>query len=201
MKTVIAIAALALASLGATCETVVLVGDSITAGACTDDPCEPFYATMQNDLIDNYIVSNLGVGGLTMLQVGCGSVYYEENIQWAIPGSHAQVMLGANDLVWNQTPAQYRGCLDGLVEKLDADGALSIVLIPPPPLNTPCFGCQPTLADYRLEALDKCATDTRVTCGPDPWGFMDASHWNAGQPVHPNQAGHDALAAAFAAFW
>ena len=90
---------------------ILAVGDSITAGDCSSDPDTKSWPAQLTDMLNNeekYNVTNLGLGGRTMMKTGDSPYWNEPEYQQALNANADMIilMLGTNDAKnyqWNQT--------------------------------------------------------------------------------------------------
>lgn len=215
---------LAGSSVEATPRPVLLIGDSHTAGGVSGPSGPPFSVLLANLLGPEYLVVNAGIGGAssfswkpvpscaqTLYGQVClnGRSLYDRNAKpllqfdWGEP-LIATVMLGTNDasgffLPAPSSPAAYLRNIETLTASLLADGASTVLLLPPPPF--PDFGSQiananSTLESYRSLLLDHCRSTPGVRCGPDAFSLIDPVSDFFASDIHMNAEGHAKLAAA-----
>jgi lysophospholipase L1-like esterase len=191
---------------------VLLIGDSITAGTVSD-PAGPAYAEILSGVLgDGFDVTNIGCGGASSLDwtlsqggVICGGRGSQvPNLYTALalpymPVGIATILLGTNDAIGffepdPVSPSVYGVAVHELADNLLADGADLVMLMTPPP-NFWDATAQALLIDYRDEALEICASGSRLVCGPDVFELLSPSDFQAGN-IHPNRTGHAKIAAA-----
>jgi lysophospholipase L1-like esterase len=199
---------------------IVLLGDSITAGE-TSAPTGPPYATLLADSLGpGFAVTNLGCGGTSSLDwtssrgsVLCGGEVDRPNLydalaQPQLPADLVTVLLGTNDAIGFEEsgrvdPSVYAGAIFELARDLLADGAAQVMLMTPPP-NFAGRAARPLLARYRSAIIALCAKPgDAVVCGPDVYALLEPDDFAAGN-IHPNESGqakiadalHDAVLAA-----
>ncbi len=192
---------------------VVLVGDSITEGQLSGVGGVPYGELVRDGLGAAWDVQGIGCGGASSLDwtlpfgnAICGGQWWSPTVYEAralplLPADVVTVMLGTNDSTGFFEPsptdaANYRLAIDDLVGNLLADGAGTVMLMTPPPQ---CPGASmDRITDYRDEILDLCITTPGVVCGPDVYSLLGPGDFD-GCDVHPNAAGHAALADALIA--
>jgi lysophospholipase L1-like esterase len=185
---------------------VLLLGDSITAGAVSGSSPEllsgangPGYASRLADALGPLVrVSNLGIGGTTTTD-------WRERLagSWPVAADVAVVLLGTNDALAppSRPPTSRTGFaanLRAIASEL-APGFGVVVLLTPPPAPAANEHASPEwtarLAGYRDEVRAACAELERVVCGPVLDSRADFHEGN----IHPNAAGHAKIADALAA--
>lgn len=129
--------------------------------------------------------------------------------QWADPvllnrvTRHAPVDLvllhvGANDLFAGMLPAEYGQELERTAQAILASDAALLMLIPPALI----WDKHTAMTEaYHLESERLCQASPvdAILCGPDLRLVLLPEHYTPPDPVHPNQAGHNAMAAAIGA--
>jgi lysophospholipase L1-like esterase len=205
-----ALALCALASCAAQRTRVVLIGDSITAGA-SSEPHGPGYAELLKDLLGpSFEVVNVACAGSSTLdwqpgarpaqckEAGADVSMYAERALPALPADVATILLGTNDLVgaYELAPVEpdtYAGALRTLAAALHTDGAREVVLMSPPAtLQTLA-----RLMGYRSRIQALCQEEPYLRCGPDLASLLRGSDF-AAEDIHPNAQGHAKIAAALA---
>ena len=181
---------------------LVLIGDSHTAGACTDNPCESFPEMLEDSLAPWYYdVTAIGVPGSPMVYWGVGDdLYIQNEVAATVSGATVQVLLGSNDSHFGYPAVSLVNATSILIDKLYADGATRAVLVPPPPSPYSLPERQELLRQYRMAVLNLCAERADVECAPDPWDFLGADDFGPGD-AHMNQQGHDLMADALTSFY
>ena len=191
---------------------IVLLGDSITAGT-TSAPTGPPYATLLADSLGpGFTVTNLGCGGTTSLDwapsggsVWCGGTVERPNLYQALaepqlPADLVTILLGTNDAIGfdestRVAPSVYASAIADLTHHLLADGAAQVMLMTPPPNFGGRFAA-PSLARYRASIIALCGRPgDAVVCGPDVYTLLDPSDF-ADRDVHPNESGEAKIAEA-----
>jgi MYXO-CTERM domain-containing protein len=200
---------------------IVLLGDSITAGA-TSAPTGPSYATLLADSLGpGFTVTNLGCGGASSLDwtpsrggVFCGGDVERPNLYQALaqpqlPAAIVTILLGTNDAIGFEESARtdpwvYTVAIAQLSGNLLADGAAKVMLMTPPPNFAGRGAARSLLARYRNAIIALCGSPgDAVVCGPDVYALLDPEDFAAGD-IHPNESGqakiadalHDAVLAA-----
>lgn len=187
---------------------VVLLGDSITEGQLSGVGGTPYGELVRDGLGDTWDVHGIGCGGASSLDwtlpfgnAICGGqlwspTVYEARALPLLPADVVTVMLGTNDATGffepsPTDPVDYRQAMDAIVANLLADGAGTVMLLPPPPQ---CPGASMDLVmQYRDEVLDLCTTTAGVVCGPDVTTLLGPADFD-GCDVHPDASGHEAIA-------
>lgn len=190
---------------------VVLVGDSITAGIVSGaEPGDPYAGLLADALGPDFAVSEIGCGGASSLDWTrsrgtpiCGAEdrqlpnLYEARLLPELPADLVTILLGTNDALGylepdRVDPADYRDAIEEIVFDLLADGAGRVMLLTPPPnIGRPTE--RALLLGYRSEILDLCGSLEDVLCGPDVYTLLDADDFELAN-VHPNAAGHQKIA-------
>ena len=193
--------------------TVACVGDSITYGARLEDPAHTAYPAILQELLGaHYQVSNLGVGGCTLIREGRPTVWDQLDRIRAVDPDIIVISLGTNDTCggnrkcWDhkgEFAGDYRDLLD-LLLALPSHPQIWICAPTPMVLETP------GLTDARKEDLEErrprlqeLIAAIRDIAEAKNVGFIDLNTPLAGKPelftegdgVHPNEAGHRAIAA------
>jgi lysophospholipase L1-like esterase len=209
-----ALAAAALLLLGAAGGArgrVLLLGDSITAGAVSGPSSRllsgangPGYASRLADALGpRVLVKNVGAGGTTSTS-WLGQIESPEGA--SVSGDLVVVLLGTNDALWppGHPPterARFAANLRAIASGLGRGFGVVMLLTPPPaPAANPNASPEWTarLSGYREEVLLACAELERVVCGPDLFTLLDPrGDFHEGN-IHPNAAGHAKIAAALA---
>lgn len=195
---------------------MVLLGDSITAGLVSE-PRGPSYAELiESWLTDDYgesEVANVGCGGTTSLDWHpdspgnglCSPVFnlYIDRVVPKLPSKFTSVLLGTNDSVGFFEPGNqpvsildYGDAIYDLAIQLLSDGSEHVVLMTAPHryvLENPEVDFR--LAGYRNEVLQLCDSEPtdKILCGPDLYQLLQPEHFEAGN-IHPNAAGHRLIA-------
>lgn len=190
---------------------VLLVGDSITAGAVSGPSPEllsgangPGYVELLvADLGADARVSNHALGSTRTT----AWVAYLEGGGSRASGEVAVVLLGTNDaLVWPERPPTARTAFRANIRAIASGYARvfgTVMLLSPPPAPAENEHASPEwtarLAAYCDEIRAACAELERVVCGPDLFTLLDPrADFDRGD-IHPNAAGHAKIAAALAA--
>lgn len=191
--------------------TLVLLGDSITAGQVSA-PAGPSYAELLVDSLGpDFEVTNIGCGGASSLDwrpspggVLCGPGFalpnlYEGRALPALPADLVTVLLGTNDALGFQETqpvpiATYRAAIAELVAQLLLDGASQVMLLTPPPNFRSLFPHSRVIG-YRAEILALCGVPgDAILCGPDVFALLGPEDF--GNSIHPNGPGNAKIAAA-----
>ena len=209
------LAALALLALPGTALaapfTVVLLGDSITAGQVSV-PAGPSFAELLDDSLGpDFEVTNIGCGGASSLDwrpsqgdVLCGEGFalpnlYEGRALPTLPADLVTILLGTNDALGfresGSVPlAVYRAAIAELAAQLLLDGAGQVMLLTPPK-NFEHLLPQAFVIGYRAEILALCSVPgDAILCGPDVFELLGPEDF--GNSVHPNAFGNAKIAAA-----
>ncbi len=113
------------------------------------------------------------------------------------------VLLGNNDARFTGfltdptpiDPLEYRENLEVLIEDLLERSMIVVLMIPTSRPSTTFPATASRLAAYAEEIEDLCRRRPRVRCGPDLRDEIDpVLHYESADGVHPNQAGHMAIA-------
>ena len=204
---------------------VAMVGDSITEGFCSSDPCTGWVELVAEALPDSEIV-NAGCGATTTASwiqhppepaVGlqCLRSFFVDaagnlgadalGSLWApfAPYRATFVLLGNNDARFTGfltdptpiEPPEYRANLEVLIEDLLERSMIVVLMIPTSRPSTTLPATASRLAAYAEEIEDLCRRRPRVRCGPDLRDEIEPDvHYDPFDGVHPNQAGHVAIA-------
>jgi lysophospholipase L1-like esterase len=200
---------------------VVLLGDSITAGA-TSEPTGPPYATLLADSLGpGFTVTNLGCGGTSSVDwtpssgsAFCGGTVERPNLYEGLaapqlPADLVTILLGTNDAIGFEEservdPSVYTVAIAELSGRLLADGAAKVMLMTPPPNFSGRGAARTLLARYRNAIIALCGSPgDAVVCGPDVYALLEPEDF-ADRNIHPNASGeakiadalHDAVLAA-----
>ncbi|MDN5213207.1 GDSL-type esterase/lipase family protein [Fulvivirgaceae bacterium BMA12] len=195
---------------------VACVGDSITFGARLEDPVRDSYpARLQKLLGKRYIVTNLGIGGCTLIRKGIPTVWNQlSEIRNASPDM-VVISLGTNDTCgmgtcggrkcWeykDEYGSDYRDLIDTL-QALPSKPRIWISAPSPMVLETP------GLSDERINGLEVRKSRLQELIGivkevakEKNVGFIDLNTpldhkpalFTEGDGVHPNKAGYSAIA-------
>lgn len=208
----LALAVLSLPALAAAAPiSVVLIGDSITAGVVSEPVGPPYVALLADSLGAGYAVSSIGCGGSSSIDwtisqgdVFCASTEFRlPNIYEALavpllPADFVAILLGTNDALGYFEPEPvsadaYRAAIEEIAGNLLADGAGQVLLMTPPPNFRNLF-TNHLLGEYRDEILAACdAPEDAVLCGPDLYSLLTPSDFEL-DDIHPNGAGHQKIA-------
>lgn len=205
-------AAALLAGAGAEAPLVVLLGDSITAGAVSGPAGSPgsgangpgYASRVREALAGRARVASLGLGSTTTADWVAS---LRENGPSGGPGAVAVILLGTNDALERPEGepiprAAFRENLRVLAAGYLAEFE-TVVLLPPPPMPAvnpnANAAWQARLAGYHEEVLAACAELARVACGPDVFALLDPRADFFQGNLHPNAQGHHKLAEALAA--
>jgi hypothetical protein len=176
---------------------LVFVGDSHTAGACTDTPCAPYVEVAARQLAGIYSTRALGFPGVPMVVIGLNPEFFAREIAPHVAAARVSLMAGSNDARYGFPTSWYRAAAARAVDRLYAAGAQRVALSPPPPPGWP--EPAPLLASYRAAALELCRLRHDLDCGPDSWSFLRPEDFAGG--VHMNARGHRRLGRAFGWYW
>ncbi len=193
---------------------VVLVGDSITAGAVSGGGT-PYADVLATALGAGWQVINEGCGGSTSNDWDPGTPAFPfcaalgAEVLPHLPADYVTIMLGTNDATgfYEPTPVgtpipvpTYAAHLQAIVTALQAAGAGKVVLMTPPArCESAPQAVRDRLAGYRAEVLTACLTTPGLICGPDVYDLLDPVADAEGCDVHPNAGGHAKLGLALAA--
>lgn len=193
---------------------VLLIGDSITAGAVSE-PSGPAYAELLAESLgpdfEIFVASCRGATTVDWLPSApvrlCSRRVsetpfnlYRTFVEPVLPVEIAVIALGTNDFTGHGRPRvsleQYAAALRELAGLLRAGGASRIVLVKPPPAyhRHPVFE-RLLQASGQLEQI--CGSLEGVVCGPDLMRLLSRSDFERGN-AHPNASGHARIAAALA---
>lgn len=191
---------------------VVLLGDSITAGGVSE-PVGPSYAELlAESLGPDFRVVNVGCGGTTSLDwttsrgsAVCGTAgmtppnVYEARARAALPADLVTVLLGTNDAIGlleagPVKPTAYREAIAEIASNLLRDGAARVMLLTPPP-NRGNVYAHSLVMGYRREIHKLCdGPDDAILCGPDLLELLGPD--DLGDRIHPNGPGNAKIAGA-----
>jgi lysophospholipase L1-like esterase len=194
---------------------VLLLGDSITAGAVSGPPGIPFADVLAQRLGDGYEVVNIGCGGSTSLDwtithgsTLCGVFVlpnlFEGRAVPSLPAEYVTMMLGTNDATgffepMPIAPRIYGRAMAEIANNLVAYGAGTVIVMTPPPR---CVSARRDermrLLAYRAIVLGACGVYPRTECGPDVHTLLDPETSFENCDVHPNAEGHAAIGNALA---
>lgn len=194
-------------------KSVLLIGDSITYGMVSGGGGSPYADVLAGLLGSGYDVINSGCGGATSLDWTlsqpsslCGGVgilddgLFDAMARPHLPADIATILLGTNDAVGFYEPqpidvATYGLAMEEIIDNLFAQGVGRVVLMTAPDHDWSDPARNARLQGYEQEILSLCVA-TAAVCGPDLYALLDLElHFAAGD-VHPNAAGHQAIAEA-----
>lgn len=167
--------------------TLLLIGDSITAGVVSE-PTGPSWAEI---ISTQYVIENVAFGG-------------SATPNWLHPCGHTQmhhdaatILPGSGDALYQDTaPDDYEANLILIVDRI-LEGCADRVILMAPPRNFDDISLDPLLEEYGERVGQICTADPDVDCGPDLFGLLDVSDFNPPEDgLHPNRFGHATIAAA-----
>ena len=191
---------------------VACVGDSITQGARLEDRAKDSYpAVLQELLGERYNVTNLGVGGCTLIRKGKPTVWNQLDKIRAVNPDIVVVALGTNDTCggkrrcWDHKdafPKDYRDLIDFL-RALPSKPRVWICAPSPMVLETPGLSdSRRANLEERKPRLQELITVIKKLAKEKETGFIDLNTPLAKRPelfteedgVHPNKVGYRAIA-------
>jgi lysophospholipase L1-like esterase len=194
---------------------LLLIGDSITNSQVSGPPGPGYPEQLAELLGPDYEVIAAGLSGSSAFlwdpdfaacAIFCTETpelsFYEWQAEEHVESAIVSILLGTNDAIGflleqSTDPGAYRLLLEGLIDRIVADGPSEVILMAPP--LTPTLTVANTLLTaYHTQILDLCAARDVITCGPDLFELLDPQLDFAGSDIHPTVAGHGKIAEALA---
>lgn len=186
---------------------VVTIGDSITLGSSSAPEGPGWVELLAERFSATHDFINVAKGGSSSLDwtgLNGGPNYFDIFALPELPADLVMIMLGTIDAsgygeIVPVSVEQYRTALELLVARSLLAGANEVVLTGPPPVWWLGPGAV-RIFEFQGVVAEICSATAHVRCGPDVYGLLDVETDFAFEDVHPNAAGHEKIAAAFAEY-